>query len=302
MYIVNRSTASPVLGIKRVKGFKFSYANEIGRGGWAKVYTQSGRNGRKIAVKIDNERTAERYNNMFIEREAKTLLRFNHPNIVLCLGYGSLLSKYYHVYSFRVDTMSFAAFEYLENYEDAKAYVEKSSGNRLQAAMWIFRQVISAIEYIHSKGWVHADINEDNILTNGKNVKLIDFAVARPEGESIYPESEKWVAGTDVYKSLARLTKNLPTKADDIYALGIMLCDLLLENIVVQRYECLVGLERTDAVNDGFNKAQQLIDQRIESSNLPGPIKELMRRLIGLGEGQPFKDCREIREFIALMP
>ena len=285
------------MGFRRVREFNFSDTNEIGQGGYARVYAQSGRNGKKIAVKIDDPSIPDNeYINVFIKREANALLQFDHPNIIKSLGHGWCRPLDASGKPSDEDRM-FLALENLMCFENAKIYVERSN-DAVVAATYIVDNVASALAYIHDRGWVHADINGGNVLTDGNNVKLIDFAFARQESRLICFETFFWVAGTRAYMSLGRLLNNVPTKADDVYALGILLCDLLLGDIESQRFRRLSDLQLTAAVRAGFNEAQKDIDQKIESSNLPGKVEELMRRLIGLGDGKPFANCHEIREFI----
>ena len=49
-----------------------------------------------------------------------------------------------------------------------------------QLARIVFRNVLEAIQYCHSKGVIHGDIKEENILVdaNTGDIKLIDFGAA----------------------------------------------------------------------------------------------------------------------------
>lgn len=64
----------------------------------------------------------------------------------------------------------------LLDYVREKKFLEEGQSRTL------FRQLISAIEYIHSKGVVHRDIKCENLLLDENwNIKLIDFGFARKD-------------------------------------------------------------------------------------------------------------------------
>jgi len=59
-------------------------------------------------------------------------------------------------------------------------YVRKRRKLKEPVAKILFKQIIEAIGYIHTRNIVHRDIKLDNILLDGKgNVKIGDFGVSR---------------------------------------------------------------------------------------------------------------------------
>ncbi|MFA4967849.1 MAG: protein kinase, partial [Candidatus Margulisiibacteriota bacterium] len=222
MKIINRDPANPVLGIRRVGGFNFG--QQVGAGGFSRVVEERARCGRPVAIKFD---TAEiffsRNANRFIDREAAVLSVLDHPNIIKYLGHGKFFPRRTKSGEQRPSLAkmipeasgSFLALEYLGDYRKANQFVE-GAADRVGSVLFIIEKTALALAYLHNKGLVHADVKPANILANGANVKVIDFASARPEGQRIEPETEYWVMGTRGYLSLSRLKHNPPTKADDL--------------------------------------------------------------------------------------
>jgi len=63
---------------------------------------------------------------------------------------------------------------------DLLSFVKKRSKLTENIAKFIFKQIIEALYYIHSKGIVHRDIKLDNILIDlQNNIKICDFGVSR---------------------------------------------------------------------------------------------------------------------------
>jgi serine/threonine protein kinase len=95
-------------------------------------------------------------------------------------------------------------------------------------------QLCRAVDYAHSKKIVHRDIKPANILIDRNRVlKLADFGVARTIVTSTFTaeRTEGWlmnqIAGTLEFMSPEVLMGERPSPSDDIYAIGVMLYELL---------------------------------------------------------------------------
>src|SRR5205807_809360 len=84
-------------------------------------------------------------------------------------------------------------------------------------------QICAGIDEIHDAGIAHGDLKPDNVLVDGSGVaKVTDFGVARISA----PAEPGKLAGTLEYMSPEQLEGAPADPASDIYALGVMLCEL----------------------------------------------------------------------------
>lgn len=96
-------------------------------------------------------------------------------------------------------------------------------------ALLIFDQIIHGIEYIHSQKLIHRDLKPSNILFSmGNTVKIGDFGLVSAFGEDkIDHSTNSEPGGTILYMSPEQINRQSYNQKVDIYAIGIILFELL---------------------------------------------------------------------------
>lgn len=170
--VSSKSNANPNINLTGI--YKdFSINDEVvGTGAFATVKKAVERNtGKTFAVKIINKRKV--VGNMDgVSRELEVLQKLNHPRIVSLKAFYEDEANYYMVMEFISggDLMDFVA---------AHGAVGEEAGREIS------RQILEAIQYIHSKGISHRDLKPDNILIEQDDpvlVKITDFGLAKVQG------------------------------------------------------------------------------------------------------------------------
>ncbi|MBI2379796.1 MAG: protein kinase [Gammaproteobacteria bacterium] len=197
----------------QVPGFQIE--GELGSGAMASVYlaTQTSLD-RKVALKIMAASLAA--DQSFCERflrEGRMLARLSHPHTVTIHDIGSTGHHYY------------MAMEYLPG---GTLKDKMRAGMSLEQGLKVLRQIAEALGYAHSRGVVHRDVKPANILfrENGSAV-LSDFGIAKPLGEGTQFTQAGFAVGTPSYMSPEQAQGKELDGRSDLYALGIVLHELL---------------------------------------------------------------------------
>ena len=98
-----------------------------------------------------------------------------------------------------------------------------------ERAVKIAVNISDALDYIHRNGVVHRDLKPENIMVDGDDrIKLIDFGIAGKEGSRRLTFAKlSQVMGTPDYISPEQVKGKRGDGRSDIYALGVMLYEML---------------------------------------------------------------------------
>jgi serine/threonine protein kinase len=209
---------------------QFKIQRLIGRGGMGMIYHARQTNlDRDVAIKIIDRRFP-RDSEFFdrFEREAKALAKLTHPNVVTIFDFGHTSSG-----------QAYLVMEYVHGLNLREA-MEALSIEKTEAIS-IVKQVCNALQYAHAKGVVHRDIKPENILLGEDGtVKIADFGIARviETDEKSRLTATQQVLGTFHY--LAPEQMDSPEEVNhrvDIYALGVILYELLTRKLPIGNFE-----------------------------------------------------------------
>ncbi len=192
----------------------------IGAGGMGSVYLAERADGtfeRRVALKVvkrgmDSESVLRRF-----EQERQILARLNHPNIAGLLDGGMT-----------GDGRPYFVMEYVDGVPITR-YCDQHRLNVAQR-LHVFQDVCQAVHHAHQSLIIHRDLKPSNILvTPDGTVKLLDFGIAKVLDDTESPDltSTGMQVLTPAYAAPEQLRGEALTTAVDIYALGVVLYELL---------------------------------------------------------------------------
>jgi serine/threonine protein kinase len=201
----------------------------LGQGGMGAVYkARQTKLDRLVALKVlppevaRDPAFAERFT-----REARSLARLNHPNIVTVHDFGDVDGLYY----------------FTMEYVDGRSLRDLLQSGPLPPAQAraIVTQVCDALQYAHDEGLVHRDIKPENILLDRKGrVKIADFGLARLVGLTpayLTLTGSHEAMGTLLYMAPEQMGRaHAVDHRADIYSLGVVLYEMLTGDLPLGRF------------------------------------------------------------------
>jgi WD40 repeat protein/serine/threonine protein kinase len=194
----------------------------LGAGGMAEVWLARRADGvfrREVALKLPRLTWMRKDLEQRFVRERDILASLEHPNIA-------------HLYDAGIDPqgLPYFALEYVVGTPIA-TYCDDQCLS-IAARLELFRQVLSAVQYAHANLVIHRDLKPANVLVTAEGqVKLLDFGIAKLLSEEEALETEltrlSGRALTPDYAAPEQIAGTSITTATDVYALGVMLYELL---------------------------------------------------------------------------
>jgi len=201
----------------------------LGRGGMGVVYkARQPKLNRVVALKIlAPERGSEQRFSERFEREAQTLARLSHPNIVAVHDFGEADGVYYLL-------MEYVAGRSLRD-------VLRAGTITPEQALAIVPPICEALQFAHEHGVVHRDIKPENVLLDQQGrVKIADFGIAKLVGEERrHPAltEDRQVIGTPHYMAPEQVEKpQLVDHRADIYSLGVVFYEMLTGELPLGKF------------------------------------------------------------------
>jgi serine/threonine-protein kinase len=254
---------------------------EIGRGGMGVVYAaRDPRLDRTVALKVLlPEFAADPAYELRFLGEARSAARFSHPNIVTVYEAGRFRGRLFMA-------MEFVQGELLEK------FIHAGTPLPLTRVFEIGGQVAGALEALHGAGMLHRDLKPSNIiLTSASTVKILDFGLVRPtSGHSEDADHKDDCSGTLSYAPPEILLQGQVDARGDVYALGVVLCELLTG---ARAFESRSMFDLINKIVEG-RVAKPLSDL----DGVPPEGLDLLRRMTALKPEDRFASMSEVRTAI----
>ncbi len=193
----------------------FKLIKKLGQGGMGEVYLAHQVSlDRQVALKVMNKQFSKQEN--FVKRfkrEAQTMAKLNHPNIVQGYAVGEHQG------------LLFLAMELVKGHERGRSlqdWMENQKKLDVGDAVHVILVISDALKYANEMNLIHRDIKPDNMLITEKGVvKLSDMGLAKATDEDMSMTQSGTGLGTPYYMppEQAADAKHVDHRSD-IYALG----------------------------------------------------------------------------------
>jgi serine/threonine-protein kinase len=251
----------------------------------ATVYLAVDRDGREVAIKIPSgsitaeEGFAERF-----DREIRSLIDLAHPHVLKVLDVGD------------DDGTPFAVLQYLAlgslrlqqplDLGDGTLHPMQPH----EIATWL-NPIASALDYVHSRGFVHRDVKPENIMFDAEGLPyLADFGVIKVRVESRRVTGEtvqtmaNMVLGTPQYMAPEVIIGDTYDGRADQYSLGITVYELLAAQVPFK------GATAVATMMAHTSKAPAPLHER--AKNVPAIVSSVVMKALAKLPEERYPDCR----------
>ncbi|MFT3698647.1 MAG: serine/threonine-protein kinase [Kofleriaceae bacterium] len=201
----------------RIAGSRCVLGEVIGRGGMGDVYAVDHPELGAMAVKVLlPELRREPLLVLRMQEEAAAASRILHTNVVRIVDHGVTSDGVPFVAMFRVAGKPLG-LAIAEHGPLPLAQLRSAAG-----------QILAGLAEIHVAGFVHGDLKSDNILWDAEERRavIIDFGLARAPSTRLRDEHDM-ISGTPDYMAPELVCGDAITRAADIYAVGVILYEML---------------------------------------------------------------------------
>ncbi len=269
---------------------RYRLLERIGGGGFGHVYqAEQVALSRTVAVKVfgplvdANNALARQFHD-----EAFASSRLLHPNVVTTFDYGQT-----------EDGFLFIVMEHVPGRTLAEL-IQQEGRLTVERATHLVLQILNALQEVHAAGVIHADLKSDNVMVKalhsaGEWVKVIDFSIARllrgasPQGPLWTEDCEGCIAGTPEYMAPEVITGEAPTEKADIYALGVVLYEMITGTVP------FTGATGLEIMMQHLQTPVPRPTEAFSDLELSVPLEDVILRALDKDPDRRFADMSEFR-------
>jgi serine/threonine-protein kinase len=266
---------------RRLSAGRYEVKRQLGEGGMGFVYLASDRNlDTDVVIKVPRRAMLEdaEFAGRFA-REIRSLVKLEHPHIVKVMDAGE------------EDGLPFAVMQFLAggSLRDRCPLGEPARQSLHELLSWL-PTIGDALDFIHSKGYIHRDIKPDNILFSGHgHAFLSDFGVAKVLAEGVQKNRQTvmtaagMVLGTPQYMAPELIMGQAYDGRIDQYALAIIVYEIVSGQFPFDDPNpTAIFVQQTTRPAPRLNETLPSVPKRLSAAVYRGMSKDPSRR---------FSDC-----------
>jgi hypothetical protein len=249
-------------GDRPIEGLTIQRA--VGRGGFGEVYYALSDSGKQVAVKYLRD-------NPDIElRGIAHVMNLKSPHLIT-------------IYDVRHSEQGdpFVIMEYVSGPSLRELLIAEPNGLGPQKAAFFVKGIASGLSYLHERGIVHRDLKPGNIFYDDGYIKIGDYGLSKHIAVSAH--SGNTISVGTVHYMAPEIGSGSYTKSIDIYALGVML------------YEMLTGRLPFTGSSMGEVLMRHLSDEP-NLSGLPEPFAGVIAKALAKDPRDRYQDTDEMVE------
>jgi len=279
---------------------RYELIDEIGRGGMGVVYKARDTGlDRIVALKLlpVSLSTDDPHGYDAFLREARTIAKLQHPNIVTVYDIGVRQDRFY------------IATEFIGGGSLRHFLMDKGTPT-IGTTIRVMTEIAQGLKHAHREGVVHRDIKPGNILlTEQAQIKIVDFGLAKIIGEAkgitgaaLSEEKEMtssggFLLGTPQYMSPEQIKGERLDQRTDIYSYGLTFYYMLVGKHVFEQFGCKSPMEIVD-----HQLKTELPSPRKARPDLPPEVELVYYGCIEKNRDKRFTNMQQVLDQLSAVP
>ena len=267
-------------------GDRYRLLRKVGEGSMGEVFeAEHVHLSRRVAVKLlqrkiaSNPEAAAR-----LQREARSTTGLGHPNIVDTIDFGF------------ADGQTFLVMEWLEG-ENLDARLARGPID-LPTAIEIASQTAAGVAAAHERGVIHRDLKPANLFLTRDHrgqllVKVLDFGIAKLALHETKLTATGVLVGTPNYMAPEQAEGNPVDARTDVYALGVILYEMLTGTVPFQ------GETPLSVLHQHTSRLPILPSARAPERAIPEALDDLVMRCLAKAPDDRFPTMQALCDALA---